>query len=181
MSRASVARRSHKDFDSPGLAARARSQERSVEHLSTETQLEFDSAGSFDDEQATEKDYVDSERATRPNANRKSFERSMSDPFDTAESGGVTDGGLKDPADTASDFSSSSEEDVQALPTLPRFPVSETRDKNCWSEPPVSIFQIRGKDYLSNKKKEASGPYLLRARGVDLFVTDHPHKYIIEE
>jgi len=146
--------------------------------------LEFDSAGTFDDEQATENHNVDSGRATEPNANRKSYRRSMSDPVDTADSGGVTDGGLKDPDDTASELSSSSEDfkpDVQALPTLPRFPVSETRDKNCWSEPPVSIFQIRGKDYLKNKKKEASGPYLLRARGVDLFVTDHPHKYIIGE
>jgi hypothetical protein len=174
--RASVARRSHKNFDALGLPARARSQERSV-------QLEFDSAGSLDDEQATEKQHGDSERETEPNANRKSYRRSMSDPFDTAESGGVTDGGLKHSEDTASDLSSSEDfnPDVQVLPTLPRFPVLETRDKNCWSETPVSIFQVRGKDYLTNKKKEASDPYLLRARGVDLFVTDHPHKYTIEE
>jgi hypothetical protein len=176
--RASVARRSQKNFDSPGLQ-RARSQERSLRNLGTGTQLEFDATGSFDDEQATEKHNVDSERATEPNANSKFHRRAMSDPFDTAEIGGVTD------ADTASELSSSGDllvqPDAHALPTLPRFPVSETRDTNCWSEPSVSIFHVRGEDYLTNKKKVASDPYLLRARGVDLFVTDHPHKYIIEE
>lgn len=61
---------------------------------------------------------------------------------------------------------------VVALPTLPRFPVIEARNKNCWSEPPVSIFQVRGANYGTAKKKIASGPYLLRARGCDVFLAN---------
>jgi hypothetical protein len=168
---ANVAQRSHNNsFDSSGLQkAQAHSEERSVRHLGTSTQLELDTAPSFDNEQ----------QATKEHKND-----------DSAESGGVTDADLN-PEDTSSELSSSLSEDLQvlvqpdvhahALPTLPRFPVSETQDTNCWSEPSVSIFNVRGEDYLTNKKKVASGPYLLRARGVDLFVTDNPHKYIIEE
>jgi Protein ENHANCED DISEASE RESISTANCE 2, C-terminal len=59
-----------------------------------------------------------------------------------------------------------------ALPTLPRFPFIETKNKNCWSEPPVGIFEVRGPDYAQSKSKVASGPYLLTARGCDIFLAD---------
>lgn len=59
-----------------------------------------------------------------------------------------------------------------ALPTLPRFPFIQTKNKNCWSEPPVGIFQVRGPDYTQSKSKVSSGPYLLTARGCDIFLAD---------
>jgi hypothetical protein len=59
-------------------------------------------------------------------------------------------------------------------PTIPRFPVAETRNQNCWSEPSIDIFRVRGENYLYDKKKIQSDPYLLRARGCDLFNSDHP-------
>lgn len=43
---------------------------------------------------------------------------------------------------------------------------------NCWSEPPYDGFHIRGPNYLVDKKKIPSGPYLLLNRGADLFLTD---------
>lgn len=61
------------------------------------------------------------------------------------------------------------------LPTLPRYPVAETRDLNCWSEPPVDIFRVRGYNYLKDHKKVHSEPYLLRARGCDLFLFPKHH------
>jgi hypothetical protein len=54
------------------------------------------------------------------------------------------------------------------LPTLPRFPV--LKNKNCWSEPENS-YKVRGPGYFVDGKKVASGKYLLRARGCDLFLT----------
>jgi hypothetical protein len=55
--------------------------------------------------------------------------------------------------------------------TLPRYPVASTRNLNCWSEPSVEIFHVRGWNYLVDKKKIPSGPYLLTARGCDLFLS----------
>ena len=57
-----------------------------------------------------------------------------------------------------------------ALPTLPRYPVLAQRNKNCWSVPVVEKFAVRGPTYLNDKKKVPSGPYLLEARGLDLFL-----------
>ncbi|KAL7577720.1 hypothetical protein ACA910_015227 [Epithemia clementina (nom. ined.)] len=57
-------------------------------------------------------------------------------------------------------------------PTLPRYPVAATRDKNCWSEPPVSLFSVRGGNYLKDKKKVPSKDYLCKVRGCDLFLFD---------
>eukprot|EP00984_Skeletonema_dohrnii_P031921 scaffold25094_cov67-Skeletonema_dohrnii-CCMP3373.AAC.1 len=59
------------------------------------------------------------------------------------------------------------------IPTLPRFPVLETKDRNCWSEPSHTIFKIRGCNYLVDpKNKIQSGPYLFTARGADLILTN---------
>lgn len=59
------------------------------------------------------------------------------------------------------------------LPTLPRFPIVETKNRNCWSEPPASTsFKVRGLNFLKDKKKIPSGPYVFPARGVDLILTD---------
>ena len=88
----------------------------------------------------------------------KYHRRSVSDPFDVP--------GLEQPESG----DSSTATPVNALPTLPRYPVAETRDLNCWSEPPVEIFKVRGKNYLKDKKKVPSAPYLFSARGCDLLL-----------
>ncbi len=62
---------------------------------------------------------------------------------------------------------------LDRMPTLPRFPVLETKDRNCWSEPPHTIFDIRGHNYLADpKNKIQSGPYIFTARGADLILTN---------
>eukprot|EP00934_Nitzschia_sp_Nitz4_P006835 Nitzschia sp. Nitz4//scaffold53_size117307//9759//12068//NITZ4_003753-RA/size117307-augustus-gene-0.90-mRNA-1//1//CDS//3329554154//6825//frame0 len=43
---------------------------------------------------------------------------------------------------------------------------------NCWSEPFAENFQVRGGNYLSDKVKEASGPFVFPVRAIDLFLTD---------
>ena len=43
---------------------------------------------------------------------------------------------------------------------------------NCWSLPVHTSFHVRGPNYLVDKKKVESGPFLFPARGVDLFLTD---------
>ncbi|KAL7537706.1 hypothetical protein ACHAXR_008011 [Thalassiosira sp. AJA248-18] len=60
------------------------------------------------------------------------------------------------------------------LPTLPRYPIVETKNCHCWSEPPHAKFNVRGKTYLREKKakKISSGPYLFRAIGADLILTN---------
>mmetsp|Transcript_9560 Transcript_9560/g.23181 ORF Transcript_9560/g.23181 Transcript_9560/m.23181 type:complete len:351 (-) Transcript_9560:145-1197(-) len=61
---------------------------------------------------------------------------------------------------------------VKALPTLFRFPCTETRNQNCWSETPNEMFAIRGPGYLNgDKSKIQSKKYICRARGCDLFLT----------
>lgn len=62
----------------------------------------------------------------------------------------------------------------EPLPTLPRFPVAETKNCNCWSEPPYSKFSVRSKAYLRERKpsKIASGPYMLMAIGADVILTN---------
>lgn len=97
----------------------------------------------------------------------KYHRRSVSDPFDIS--------GLEEAVETTTidiDGSASIPTITTAhlLPTLPRYPVAETRDLNCWSEPPVDIFKVRGKRYLLDKIKVNSEPYLFRARGCDLLL-----------
>eukprot|EP01082_Thalassiosira_pseudonana_P011382 g10779.t1 g10779 contig4:2550626-2551843(+) len=58
------------------------------------------------------------------------------------------------------------------LPTLPRYPVLSTKNKNCWSTPPSTTFKIRSIHYHDTKKKITSGPYIFESRGADLIVTN---------
>ncbi|KAL3759436.1 hypothetical protein ACHAWU_000735 [Discostella pseudostelligera] len=62
----------------------------------------------------------------------------------------------------------------EPIPTLPRYPVAETKNCNCWSEPPHSKFNVRSKTYLRDKKpsKIASEHYILRAIGADVILTN---------
>jgi hypothetical protein len=93
-------------------------------------------------------------------------ERAMSDPFDTQE--------VKQAIQQIRKEDDEFTRQASAYPTLRRYPVAETRNKNCWSEPPVTIFSVRGANYFTNKKKQTSGPYLLSARGADIFLFDKP-------
>jgi hypothetical protein len=178
MAMRSVARRTSLNVGSPG-AIRSRSAERGVRHPADGVYLDFDSDqnkvsgdGSFEE---------DEDGAIYPNRERLSSEssmskqvrshrRAMSDPFDTADSGGVTDADLA----AIKDYGLLEEEEEHALPTLARFPFEETQDTNCWSESPLDVFQVRGPDYLNDKKKVTAQSYLLRARGCDLFLADEP-------
>lgn len=100
----------------------------------------------------------------------RSHRRAMSDPFDTAEMAGITDG-----IDQPYEDYALAEEEAHALPTLQRYPFAENNNKNCWSEPPVDIFKVRGPNYLNDKKKVTANRYLLRPRGCDLFLSDNPN------
>ena len=113
--------------------------------------------------------------------------RSMSDPFDTAQVDIVSPAGTGDEDDDDDDdfYEAATNSliitEIDAndgkgsnlvVPTFTRYPCAETRNKNCWSEPPISIFSVRGSTYCSDQKKVPSADYLLCARGSDLFLTD---------
>ncbi len=69
----------------------------------------------------------------------------------------------------------------KALPTLYRFPCTQTRNQNCWSESPVEMFSVRGSNYLSgDKTKIRCKHYLCDARGCDLFLTEGSSKSVDE-
>lgn len=67
---------------------------------------------------------------------------------------------------------------VAAAPTIespmPKFPDGAKLGSvlGCWSEPPSTVFHVRGDNYLSDKKKVESGPFHFPTRGTDLFLTD---------
>ena len=44
--------------------------------------------------------------------------------------------------------------------------------QNCWSEPTYNEFRVRGKNYLTDRLKVTSGPFLFPLRGVDMFLSD---------
>ena len=194
--RASVARRTSAGFGSPA-SLRSRSQERALVMGGEGQSLDFDDKcnGSQDDggeASASETNHTE-KRDNRKAKSKRTHRRAMSDPFDTPELGGTTDGDLKSLSHLSEKASYDTEDEVYdenddfgseivvGLPTLPRYPVSQTHDKNCWSEPPVNKFHVRGPNYLTDKKKIQSGPYLLRARGCDLFLSEHPDQCTIGE
>ena len=107
------------------------------------------------------------------------IERSHSDPFDD---GGVELVQCSNPAAGMGIAENASQDrlpELKALPTLHRFPCTQTRNQNCWSESPAEIFSIRGPDYMNgDKKKIGCKNYLLQARGCDLFLTQDHNKTI---
>lgn len=98
----------------------------------------------------------------------KILKRIDSDPFDSP--GGVA----IQPSVSKSHSESPKKKSQQiVLPTLPRYPIAETKNHNCWSEPHAGkCFKVRGATYLYDKKKVGSGPYIFRARGADLILTN---------
>lgn len=118
-----------------------------------------------------------SEEKKRHVSRRSVHVRAMSDPFDTQEE----KESLHDLVEEALADEEEPMHSGESLPTMPRFPVADTRNKNCWSEPQVDIFQVRGPMYFDDKKKITSGPYLLDARGCDIFLTDEAHQCELED
>jgi hypothetical protein len=130
--------------------------------------------------------------------------RSMSDPFDTAhgdDNFGGTAGTASDDDDdiyyvAASTSQISIHNDVSTnrdsrpmdrnshptlqIPTFSRYPCTESKNKNCWSEPPIAIFHVRGMNYCTDQKKVPSQPYLLRSRGSDIFLTDPKKPFTLD-
>jgi Protein ENHANCED DISEASE RESISTANCE 2, C-terminal len=95
--------------------------------------------------------------------------------FDTSPSTDVVTTTSTTTTTTDSSIYNNSKNDTDtllSLPTLPRYPVAETRNKNCWSSPPVSIFSVRGPHYFTDKKKITSSAYLFETRGSDIFLAD---------
>lgn len=107
------------------------------------------------------------EESKRDESNKRGHRRAMSDPFDRADSEGMSEVIANEMVDM--------EEEEQAIGTLPRYPYAETNNKNCWSETPSKIFSVRGESYLKTKKKVTTNEYLLRARGCDLFLSEKPN------
>ena len=60
---------------------------------------------------------------------------------------------------------------------LPQYP--DNNGESCWSVPPdISIFKVRGCNYLQDRIKMPSGPSPFICRGVDLWLTDNPERHI---
>jgi Protein ENHANCED DISEASE RESISTANCE 2, C-terminal len=182
LKRQSASRRSVK-LASP--APRSRSTERYSE-TKAEVIHNNDSIDGYDDDDDDDDGILASD-TVHPSKGR--HVRAMSDPFDAQEELLLEAGKVMAPyalddstAARTPAKESFAEEPVHrssrrqsfhaALPTLPRFPFIETKNMNCWSEPPVGIFEVRGPDYAQSRSKVASGPYLLTARGCDIFLAN---------
>lgn len=103
------------------------------------------------------------------------LDRAVSDLFDAQEDyeNKITKkGSASTEEETTLSSTYSGSDSSLSLPTLPRYPVAETRNTNCWSEPPVSIFSVRGSNYFADKKKITSAQYLFEARGSDILLSD---------
>jgi hypothetical protein len=107
------------------------------------------------------------------------MQRSNSDPFD--------DGGdelvqAPDPVERVGKTDTVKQDQirkVKALPTLYRFPCTQTRNQNCWSETPAEMFTVRGHNYMNgDKTKIRCKHYLLQSRGCDLFNTQDNNRSI---
>jgi hypothetical protein len=177
-------------FCSPQQHTRARSAERTNEYNTAEEiphQLEefMIATAAFDDDDADGRLLLESSSGHQNHAdgNRprlasdtsisrqvNGMRRANSDPFECA---GEED---MDELEQKLRRTSVIEEEDAALPTLNRFPFGETKNRNCWSEPPHHIFMVRGPNYLQDKKKLTSTQFILQARGCDLFLSDNPEQ-----
>jgi hypothetical protein len=95
--------------------------------------------------------------------------RSVSD-FLYTQTSTVATTASEDESSVSSSGGDNNNTNIHPFPTFPRFPVEANHDKNCWSEPPISLFTVRGPRYFQDSKKVASGPSLLQPRGTDLFL-----------
>ena len=106
------------------------------------------------------------------------FERSNSDPFDDGGDELVQVSEHPEEADKTDVAKHDQIQKVKALATLYRFPCTQTRNQNSWSESPVEIFSVRGSNYFGDKRKIRCRHFLLSARGCDLFLTQDNSKNI---
>ena len=151
---------------------RSRSAERSQSSMgprdrvfSFEIEKTSSHSGLMDSPSFEAKDGTDNQFFEMPESSKNLRPRAMSDPLDAADADGIEKEEIHDFGDP--------EDDVHAIPTLPRYPCLETNNKNCWSESQIQVFSVRGKNYLRDGKKVPSERYLLRARGCDLFLSDN--------
>jgi Protein ENHANCED DISEASE RESISTANCE 2, C-terminal len=132
-----------------------------------------------DDEDLPQRNRLESDSSVSKQMQVLGLRRANSDPFENAgkedeEESGI-EIGLPIPSSPRRHARASMlEEESNALPTLNRFPFAETKNRNCWSEPPHDAFMIRGPNYLKDKKKIVCKEFLLQSRGCDLFLSDHP-------
>jgi hypothetical protein len=176
MRRASVSRRAE-HLSSPRLRSRSQEGLRTEQDEEEDRILDQLAAEEFPIDHFVDSEHVDTslvrEHQTRPDSVKSSsgsggfHRRAMSDPFDAQEI-------AEESAflDKSAQIIASKKEGC--LATLPRYPVQAQRNKNCWSEPSVSIFHVRGPVYFSDKKKVPSEKYLMPARGADLFLSETP-------
>lgn len=82
---------------------------------------------------------------------------------------------MVDPAEKKTN-NGAEEKPVVPANTFPKFPEGAAIGShlNCWSSPPSKNFQVRGPNYLKDKKKVPSADFLFPCRGCDLFLTDNP-------
>jgi Protein ENHANCED DISEASE RESISTANCE 2, C-terminal len=195
MQRASVSRRTDTNPLSPGL--RSRSSERHIDMESDHTMTE----NSSNYPTATEDNNYDI-TANMEKPSSSTLYRSMSDPFDSAQNDDVVGGtvgtgsdddddlyvlaastsqiSIQNDANTNSDSRAMNSNSNLQIPTLARYPCTENKNKNCWSEPPITIFHVRGMNYCTDQKKVPSQPYLLRSRGSDIFLTDPKKPFTLD-
>jgi hypothetical protein len=173
------------------MHARARSAERSISYdrddltaanyqPSQVQEQAFMIAGLEDDDEGLpQKNQLESESGVSKQLHVLDLRRAHSDPFENAgeadeEECGIEPGLPLPSSPRKHSRASMMEEQVNVLPTFNRFPFAETKNRNCWSEPPHDAFMIRGHNYLKDKKKIACQKFLLQAIGCDLFLSDHP-------
>jgi len=80
-------------------------------------------------------------------------------------------------ADTGPPPEEDDEDDVlleSSRSPMPKFPDGAKLGShlNCYSEPDASNFQVRGANYLRDRKKIPSSDFIFPIRGIDLFLTD---------
>jgi hypothetical protein len=176
--------------NAPHYHARARSAERSVleeEHAEDHDQVsdrESDASEEEEYQRQVTRNRLGSDQSANSSSHHHhhkplSLRRSNSDPFENAgreeSSRELThDMHAKLEASKKNRRASLADEEDSALPTFNRFPFAEMKNSNCWSEPPHTVFMIRGPNYLNDKKKIQCQEFLLPARGCDLFLSDHP-------
>lgn len=149
MRRASASRRYSRDNILGSPSMRSRSSERSIR--ASDDDVQQDGGGALE------------KALTKPE-----HRRCQSDIFDSQQDF-VASSTESEDDDTSSGGGFAA---VAPLPTLPRYPVQEQRNKNCWSVTDVEKFSVRGPAYFADQKKVQSGPYQLETRGSDLFLLD---------
>ncbi len=103
---------------------------------------------------------------------RSHLQRCSSDPFDDGGDELLNVPGQQEGSKNANLLEQKKVHNAKALGTLYRFPCTQTRNQNCWSESPIEIFSVRGSNYMNgDKKKVRTKNYIFEARGCDLFLT----------